>query len=166
MRYLKPNETPIEINGKVYKIKFTLDIIDEIQDKTELSIQEIMIMTTLEKYKKMAVKVLLKYLIGKNIDIKNDDLDYYSFVLIKAYINSIKFKDMQKTQKSADTDDNIPFIDVEYWFYVGKVVLGFPSDEVWQMTIGQIRTLLQEHYKFHGLIKDDKIYNVDDVIPY
>jgi len=164
MRYLKPTGK-IEIEGKIYDIIFSLDVIDEVQSRTEMSIIEVIRLLLSKKHKKAALSVLLKYLTGQEILINDDTLDYYSQALINIFIDQIKYKDMPKPKKDDDTEE-IPFIDVEYWFYVGKVVLGFRTDEVWRMTIGQIRTLLQEYYKFHGLIKDDKIYNVDDVIPY
>lgn len=168
MRYLKPDDLKIKANDKTYNIRFTLDVIDEIQDRTGMSMNEVMMLLSSrsKKHKREATKTLLEFLIKENIEFKDDELDYYSFELIRTYINNLKFKDMPKPKKDdVYNEGDIPFIDVEYWFYIGKVVLGFPADEVWQMTIGQIKTLEREHAKYNGWIKEDKVVNIDDVLP-
>ena len=136
MRYLKTQGTPIEVNEKIYYIKYTLDVIDELQDRLNMPMAKLLMCLTGKRNQRDAIKRLLKHLIG--VEIEPIELEYYSTVLINAYIEQIRYKDMPEPQKS---DDDIPFINVEYWFYVGKIILGFPSDEVWNMTIGQIRTL-------------------------
>jgi hypothetical protein len=163
MRYLKPKGTPIKINNNAYYLKFTLDIIDELQDRTELPMSEIISLTASKKHREAAIKLLLKHLTGREIEVKKDELDYYSTVLMTTYIEQFKYKDMPKPKKGEGSEE-IPFIDVEHWFYIGKVVLSLPSDEVWQMTLGQINTLYREHLKYNGAIKEDKEVNIDDVI--
>lgn len=164
MRYLKP-KARIEINREAYDIIYSLDVIDEIQDKTGMSIIEVIMLLYSEKHRKAAAEVLLRYLTGKEITIKDDDLDYYSDMLIKIFIEQIKYKDMPKPKKDDDNNNEYQFVDIEGLYYIGKIVLGFNSDEVWKMTIGQIKTLLNEHNKYMSK-EEDKVYNVDDVIPY
>lgn len=176
MRYLKPIGPRIELTTvktvkekevkkkKSYNLLFTLDVIDQIQDKTEMSINEVMSLTTLKKYKKSAVEVLLKYLTGDLIEVTEDNLEHYSVLLLSTYIEQLKPKETVKG-KTAEAE-GYSFVDVERWFYVGKTVLGYPSEEVWQMTLGQLGTLEYKHAVYNGWFKEDKVENIDDVIPY
>lgn len=161
MRYLKAKGSPVEIDGNPYYIKYTLNVIDELQDKTKLPMSEIMTLLTYKKHQLITVKLLIKFLL--EIEFEPIEVDYYSALLLTTYIEQIKFKDIPKPN-SEEGKHEPQFIDVEYWFYIGKVVLGFPTDEVWQMTLGQLQTLYNQHLKYIGAIKEDKEVNIDDVI--
>lgn len=163
MRYLKPTGTPIKIGDKIYHILFTLEVIDELQDKTGMSINEIMFLLTKKKTKTTAAKCILKYIIGEEIEI--DDIENYSIVLLNTYIEQLKYKDMPKPKEAEQEEETeYEFVDVEYWFNIGKTVLGYPTEEVWSMTLGQIRTHKRKHDIHNGLIKEDAEVNIDDVI--
>lgn len=161
MRYLKPKGTPIEIEGKIYYIKYTLDVIDELQDRLDMPMTKLLTCLTHKKTQKDAIKIILKCLIGA--DTEPTELDYYSTMLITTYIDQAKYKGMP-TPKKSEEETEPQFVDIEYWYYIGKVILNFTTDEVWQMTLGQINTLYREHLKHTGAIKEDKVYNIDDVI--
>jgi hypothetical protein len=152
MRYLKPKPMPILIKDKVYNILFTLDVIDRLQTDTQMPMTEILEWTLNEKTTEIAIKCLLKYLIG--IDIEIDNLNYLSTMIITAFIEQAKCKEIQghTPQASGKAD----FIDVERWVYIGKVVLKYPEDEVWEMTLGKIGTLHREHLKYTGAIKEEQ----------
>ena len=150
MRYLRPKPMPILIKDKVYHILFTLDVIDRLQTDTQMPMTEILEWTLNEKTTEIAVKLLLKYLIGDDVEI--DNLNYLSTMLITAFIEQAKCKEIQghnPPQSSGKAD----FIDIERWLYIGKVILKYPEAEVWEMTLGKIGTLYREHLKYTGAIK-------------
>lgn len=141
---------PILIKDKVYHILFTLDVIDRLQTDTQMPMTEILEWALNEKTMETAVKCLLKYLIG--IDVEIDNLNYLSTMLITAFIEQAKSKEIQghnPPQSSGKAD----FIDIERWLYIGKVILKYPEVEVWEMTLGKIGTLYREHLKYTGAIK-------------
>lgn len=149
MRYLKPKPMPILIGEKVYSVLFTLDVIDRLQSDTGMPIAEILEWACNEKNKEIAVKCLLKYLIG--IDVEIDNINYLATMLITAFIEQARCKEIQghTPQVSGKAD----FIDIERWVYIGKTILEYPEKEVWEMTLGKIGTLYREHLKYTGAIK-------------
>lgn len=152
MRYLKPKPMSILIGEKVHNILFTLDVIDRLQTDTQMPITEILEWALNEKTMEIAVKCLLKYLIGDDVEI--DNLNYLSTMLITAFIEQAKCKEIQgHTPQSSGKAD---FIDIERWVYIGKVVLKYPEDEVLDMTLGKIGTLHREHLKYTGAIKEEQ----------
>ncbi|MDF2537409.1 MAG: hypothetical protein K0S76_430 [Herbinix sp.] len=163
MRYLKPTGTPITINEKTYNILYTLDVIDELQEKTNMPMGAIIESLTKKKTMKTAVMCLLKYITGEVIE--TDNVEYYSMMLLSAYIEQIKYKNMPKVIASGEEVEH-EFIDVEYWFNIGKTILGYNTEEVWGMTLGQLRTHKREYDIYKGFIKEDKEVNIDDVVPY
>lgn len=156
MRYLKPRNSIVKINDKEHNLIFSLDVIDQIQDKTQLPMLEIIMMLYEDKMKKKAAEVLIKYLTGKMIEIEDDKLDYYSIALLNAYIEQLKSKEIPGLKKIPVDDKNYEFIDIEHWIYIGTVVLQRPEEEVWGMTLGKIKTLYNEHAKYNGWIKEEK----------
>lgn len=174
MRYLKPNGTPIklivikEVKGHLEKkeqefhLLYTLEVIDELQVKTGISIDEIITYLTIDKLKEKAVKCLFKYLTGEEIEI--NDLDYYSILLIKTYIDQLQPKEIGK--RVIKDPEGFSFFDVEHWFYIGKVVLEYPEDEVWKMTPGKIATLYHEHAKFNKWIENETEAKKENVISF
>ena len=140
---------PILIKDKVYHILFTLDVIDRLQTDTQMPMTEISEWTLNEKTTEIAVKLLLKYLIGDDVEINN--LNYLATMIITAFIEQAKCKEIQghTPQVSRKAD----FIDIERWVYIGKVILEYPENEVWEMTLGKIGTLHREHLKYTGAIK-------------
>ena len=149
MRYLKPKPMPILIKDKVYHVLFTLDVIDRLQTDTQMPMTEILEWTLNEKTTEIAVKLLLKYLIGDDVEI--DNLNYLATMIITAFIEQAKCKEIQghTPQPSGKAD----YIDIERWVYIGKVILEYPENEVWEMTLGKIGTLHREHLKYTGAIK-------------
>lgn len=162
MRYLKPKGTLIKINDKNYRLLFSLDAIDEIQDRTQLPLQQVVHMTTEKRYRKNAIEVLLLYLTGEKIEVNENELDYYSTVLIHTYIDQIKSKPYDGEKKGEHSDD-YEFVDVERLFYIVTSVLGYSEEEAWKMTLGKIYTLLKDHRLYNGLIKEDKEVDIMDV---
>jgi hypothetical protein len=162
MRHLKPKGTPIKIKNNVYYLKFTLDVIDELQDRTELPMSEIISLTTSKKHREAAIKLIIKYLTRQEIEVKKDELDYYSTMLLNTYIDQLKYKDMPEPERINEPVE-YQFIDIEHWFYIGKFVLGLQTDEVWGMTIGQIRTLEHSHSKYSKQFKEDKEVDIMDI---
>jgi hypothetical protein len=152
MRYLKPKPIPILIDDKVYHVLFTLDVIDRLQSDTEIPITEILEQTLHEKNKEIAIKLLLKYLIG--IDVEIDNPDYLAIMLISAFVEQAKCKEIQGFKPAPST--KVDFVDIEWWMYVGTTILGYPEDEVWKMTLGKIGTLHREHLKYTGAIKEEE----------
>jgi hypothetical protein len=163
MRYLKPKGTPILINDKQYQLLFTLDVIDEIQSRTKFPISEVIHMATEKKYQRSAIEVLLKYLTGDNIEVKDNELDYYSTILIDTYIEQLKSKPYEGEPKG-EPSDKYEFINVERLFYIATDILGRSEEEAWSMTLGKLFTLQKEHLFQTGQIKEDKEVNIDDVI--
>jgi hypothetical protein len=164
MRYLRPKGAPLKIGEKTYTILFTLDIIDQLQDKVEMSINELLSLTTKKRYKKDAVKCILKYTTGETIEIPDAELEFYSAFLLSTYIDQIKFKDMPQS-KHSESEEEFPFVNIAHWLYIGESVLNRPTEEVWGMTLGQLRALEYEDCKCKGLVKEDnKVVNIDDVI--
>lgn len=156
MRYLKPRKPKIEISGNIYELLFSLDVIDNIQDKSNMPMTEI-IMTLFEnENRKLTIQVLIKYLTGQLIEIDDNELDYYSNLLINTYINQMKCKEIPELKKSEPQDENYEFIDIERMIYIGTAVLNYPDDRVWNMTIGEYRTLHNEHAKYNGWFKEEK----------
>lgn len=153
MRYLKPKPTPITINGKVYNILYTLDVIDRLQTDTQMPITEILEWTQNERTREISIKLLLKYLIGIDVDII-DNPDYISAVLIIAFAEQAKLKEIKGYNPPPSTKAD--FVDIERFIYIGTVVLGYQESEVWQMTIGKIGTLHREHLKYIGAIKEEE----------
>lgn len=143
---------PIIIGDKIYSVLFTLDVIDRLQNDTEMPITELLEWALNEKTMETAVKCLLKYLIG--VDVEIDNLNYLSTMLITAFIEQAKCKEIQgyNPQPSGKAD----FIDIERWIYIGKVILKYPESEVWDMTLGKIGTLHREHLKYIGAIKEEQ----------
>ena len=140
---------PIMIGDKIYNILFTLDVIDRLQNDTQMPMTEILEWALNENTSETAIKCLLKYLIG--IDAEIDNLNYLSTMLITAFIEQAKCKEMQGHTPQAS--GKVDFIDIERWVYIGKVVLKYPENEVWEMTLGKIGTLHREHLKYTGAIK-------------
>lgn len=162
MRYLKPKGTLLKVGDKEYLLKFTLDVIDEIQTATNLPLPEIMNMTLKRKYRKNAIKVLLKYLTGDEIEVPDNELDYYSEMLIMTYINQVRSKPYEG-EKKPESGDECEFLNVERFLYLATVVLGRPTEEAWQMTIGQINTLNKEHQLYIGAIKKEEEVDIMDI---
>lgn len=54
-------------------------------------------------------------------------------------------------------------VDIARCLYIGKVLLGYPEREVWQMTLGKLLALYREYKKDHGI--ESKKPTIDDVIP-
>jgi hypothetical protein len=50
--------------------------------------------------------------------------------------------------------------------YIGKVLLNYPEDEVWEMTLGKLTVLYREHKREHGLLEEQRELTIDDVVPY
>ena len=152
MRYLKPKGMPIMIGDKIYNILFSLDVIDRLQTDTQMPMTEILEWALNEKTMETAVKCLLKYLISDDVEI--DNLNYLATMIITAFIEQAKSKEIQGhvPQPSGKVD----FIDIERWVYVGKVVLKYPESEVWEMTLGKLGTLHKEHLKYTGAIKEEQ----------
>lgn len=167
MRYLKPQEF-ILINNEVCKLKFSLDVIDELQDKTEMPLPKLMTLLTNKnkKTKKAAVEVLLKYLLGKEVIVEDDKLEYYGIMLLNTYINQIKAKpiDGEVKEHSGEDEKGFEYINIEELFYIATMVLNKSESRAWEMTVGEIHTLLKEHFKYKGYYKKEKEVNIDDVI--
>ena len=167
MRYLKPEISTININNNIYNLIFSLEVIDNLQDKVQLPMTEIIMMLTDEKSlksRKLTAQVLLKYLTEQLVDIDDDKLDYYSALLLNTYIEQIKSKEIEGIKK-ASQNDGYEFINIEHWVYIGTVVLQKPEDEVWKMTLGKLMTMHNEHAKYSGWIKEEKEVSIDEAIP-
>lgn len=154
MRYLKPKPTPIIINDKLYHVLYTLDVIDQIQSETKMPITEILEWATNNSTMETAILCLLKFLLP-GVDVKIDNLNYLATILITAFIEQAKSKEIQGYNPPPPSG-KIEFVDIENWVYIGKVVLGYPESEVWGMTLGKIRTLNREHLKYNGAIKEEQ----------
>lgn len=164
MKYLRPVGTLIEINGKMYRLKFTLDVIYELQYKVKMPIGELMWLLTNYKTRKLAVQCVFKYALG-TVEIDDTKLDYYSSVILDTYINQLKYKGMTPSDEEVNEDKpRFDYMDIENLIYVGTVVLGYREQDVWEMTYGKIKTLIKEHYKYHGI--ETKEVTIDDVIPF
>jgi hypothetical protein len=48
--------------------------------------------------------------------------------------------------------------------YIGKILLGYQEEEVWEMTLGKLITMLREYKKDHGL--EEKKADLDEAIPF
>jgi len=178
MRYLNQKGTPIEIENNTYHLLFTLNVIDELQDKVQMPLSELMEKTLEPRTRIASVKLLLKYLIedhlrrhGKNekiyienVTLKNK-IEYYSLLLINTYIDQIKSKKIEVAKKERVCTEH-EYLNVEYWFYIGTTVLGFSKSEVWNMTISELSTLRNEHAIFNGWMKEDKEVSIDEAIPF
>ena len=160
MRYLKPQRT-IKVNGKIYPLVFSLEVIDELQDKTGMAMTEIISLLTSKKNSKKAVECIIQYMTGETV---TDNYEYYSVMLLDTYIEQIKYKGMPETKGKPEEATEYEPIDIEYWFYLATVVLRKTTSEAWEMTLKEIRTLYNEHLKYTGVIKEDKVVNIDDVI--
>lgn len=165
MSYLKP-EVEISIKGKKYKLVFSLDVIDTIQEKAETPIdQVIQDLTDINiKIKEAALRCVLRYLTGEDIKVEKDELDYYGIILSSIYMEQMQPKEY--ISSVINENRKIDFFDVEYWFYVAKCVLGFTKDEALQMPPSMIATLLYEHTKFEGWKKDEPVAAKDNVISF
>jgi len=178
MRYLKQNGTPIKVGENKYKLIFTLNVIDELQDKTKIPLRELMELLTKKKKSKLAIQCLLKYLIEDHLRMQGSDekfdidtielenkIDYYSLLLLETYIEQVKSKEIEGAKKATSSESEYEYTNVEYWFYIGTTILGFSEDKVWNMTLGKLITLRNEHFKFNGWIKEDKEVSIDEAIP-
>jgi hypothetical protein len=163
MRYLKPISTTIEINNETYNLRYTLDVIDELQDKTKIPLPELISFLYKKRYQKDAIRVLLKYLTGQMIDVEDDKLDYYSTLLIQTYINQLMSKPYDG-EKKGEVKNEFEFINIERHFYIATVILKKSDEQAWGMTLSEINTLFKEHSFEMGWIKADKEVNIDDVI--
>lgn len=151
MRYLKPEPTQIIIGKETYPILYTLDIIDQIQSTTKMPIIEVLEWAMVKKTMETAIICLLKFLLP-GVDVKIENPEYLSTMLITAFIKQAKCKEIEG-HNPPPTNGKVDFIDIERWMYVGRVVLGYPEDEVWNMTLGKIGTLHREHLKYNGAIQ-------------
>ncbi len=156
MRYLKPYKPVIEINNNRYELIYSLEVIDEIQDKTQLPMIEVISMLFDYKTREAAVKLLIKYLTGQIIAIKENELESYSILLLNTYIEQIKSKEIKGNQAKEKPNGEHEFIDVERLFYIGTVVLNRPEEKVWAMTVRELRTLHNEHAAYNGWIKEEE----------
>lgn len=152
MRFLRPRPMPLLIGDKTYNILYTLDAIDRLQSETQMPMTEILEWALNINTREIAVKCLMKYLIGTDVEI--DNLDYLSTMLITAFIEQAKCKEIQGY--NPPPSEKIDYIDIEWWVYVGKVILEYPENEVWEMTLGKIGTLYREHLKHNGAIQEEK----------
>ena len=87
------------IGDKIYNILFTLDVIDRLQTDTQMPMTEILEWALNKKTMEIAVKCLLKYLIG--VDVEIDNLDEISKILLAIFIEqarSKKYKDKPHKQ--------------------------------------------------------------------
>lgn len=183
MSVLRPKGYLLKINGESYRILFSLKVIDELQDRTQMPMLELMGTLSNKKLKETTVRCLFKYLIEKDITIDKNKIDYYSIVLMNVFIDQLRPKKLdliknnneKKTIDDEEQSDDSPMeeeideenltINVERWFYRGKTVLGYPESEVWEMTLGKLITLYNEHAIYNGMIKEDKEVSIDEAIP-
>lgn len=165
MRYLKPRGIPIEVNGKLHHIKFTLDLIDELQTRTGIPMSKLIYMLGHDEYYKDITKLTILQAIGEMVEDK-EELSHIRILLIKAWIEQFKFKGIEDEKPNSKEDPEHELIDIECLFYIGTVQLGFSQSEVWGMTLGQILTLTNQDAIYKGLKKEDKEVSIDDVIPY
>ena len=87
------------------------------------------------------------------IDDNDPMIDYYSSMLLTTYIEQSKPKN---PKPKITASDEYEFMDIESWFYVGKVLLGYPENEVWEMTLGKLATLRNECLAANGFTKEEK----------
>lgn len=166
MSYIKPHGRYIEVNGKEYHLLFTLGVIDELQDRTQMSATDIIASLADKETMEVTVKVLLRYLIGEPIEVEPDKLEYYSLVLRATYMEQYNPKNIEIKMPARTVEvDKHERIDTEYWFYIGKVVLGYSEEETLNMTLGKLITLRNEHFLFTGRFEEDKEVSVDEAIP-
>ena len=169
MSYIKPKGTLIELvevtfkdekiikEKKYFRLLFTLGLIDELQDKTKMPMDEIVLMMiNKNKSPKNTIQCILKHMFEQEIELEEDKLEYYGITILKAYIDQLKFKKIPGQQIEQSTKDGYEFIDTEYWFYIGTVELKRSDEKVLNMTLGTLRTLHNEHAKYSGWIKEDK----------
>jgi hypothetical protein len=156
MRYLKPIKPKINLNNDSHELVFTLDIIDKLQDACKMPMPEIISNLLNNDTKKITVQVIIKFMTGIVIDLGDNEIDDYSTVLLSIYIDQIKSKKLQGIVQQEIPDGEYKFVDVEYWFYVGTVVLNKSDERVWEMTLGEIKTLYNEHAKYSGWLKEEK----------
>jgi hypothetical protein len=165
MRYLKPNGT-IVIRKKPYDILFTLEVIDELQEITEMPMIELLGWALNKKNMKATIQIVLKVLLKEVPDLEDNKLEYYSYALINTYMEQLKCKEIDiKDKPNVEVSEEPQRINIEYWFYIGTVVLNRPTEEVWGMTLGQLITLRNEHYLYNGWFKEDKEVSIDEAIP-
>jgi len=165
MRYLKLIKSVIKINDKFYDLKFTLDVIDKIQDITELPITQIVARTMEKATRKSAVQILLKYLVGQEIEDNDNEFGYYSAVLLNTYIDQLKTKPIPEQKKVENVENEYDFFDIERMVYIGTTVLGYQEQDVWEMTPGKIGTLHNQHLRYNDRIFIEKEVSIDEAIP-
>lgn len=159
MRYLKPKGMPIEVNGKQFKVLFTLDLIDELQDRTQLPMSELISMLVDDKYKEKATGIIIYYMTREII---KDNFENYSNLLFLTYIEQLKDKPYEG-EKKAEPQEEFEPINVERYFYIATVLLGKSDERAWQMTLGEISTLYKEHGFENQWIKEDKVVDIMDI---
>jgi hypothetical protein len=165
MSCLRPLGVTIEIIGNEYNILYTLKIIDELQERTNMAMTVILDSLNDDRLKVDAVKCLLRYLTGKEIEIEIDKVDYYSRALMKIFIDQATPKQIEIKGKKKEVNEPSK-IDIEHWFYMGKVVLGYTEAETWGMTLGKLITLSNEHGLYNCFIVEDKEVSIDEAIPF
>jgi hypothetical protein len=126
MRDLRPKGIEINIDGKQRSLLFTINVIDELQERYDLAIYEVIqkLFSEEEKDKKESYKVLkciTTVLINEDVAIHNDEseekweevtekyigrkltienMGYVAILILKAYQNSL-------TTSEEDTDPNL-----------------------------------------------------------
>lgn len=73
MSDMNPKPTTIILGGKEYGLLFTLNAIDDIQDKFDISIENLTELFDNSKTNIKAIRYLLTVLINEGIDYKNDE---------------------------------------------------------------------------------------------
>lgn len=159
MRYLKPQKT-IKVNGNAYPLVYNLEVMDELQDKTGEPITRVISWLTSKKSCKKAVECILKYMTGETVI---DNYEQYSILLIDAYIEQLKYKGMPEVKGQTEEATEYEPIDIEYWFYLATIVLLKSEEKAWKMTLREIRTLYNEHLKYIGAIKEEKVVDIMEI---
>ena len=54
-------------------------------------------------------------------------------------------------------------MDIDWYFYIAKCVLGYSSKEAWRLTIRQIAAMVRQHNRYHGADREaPEEYDGDD----
>ncbi len=72
MSDMNPKPTPIKLGGKEYGLLFTINAIDDIQDRFDIAIENIESLFDDPKIRIKAIRYLLTLLINEGTDWKND----------------------------------------------------------------------------------------------
>lgn len=174
MSDMRPKKTILQLGDKQYSMLFTIRAIDEIQDEFNVPVVNFSDLIRNEDTSIYATAFIASTLINDSAISAEEmmtEITEETVIPIIQAINSTAIECWPKHDEedtpvdtSEDEDAEADFFPVSRCIYIGKMLLGYSENEVWEMTPGKLFALYDEYKKENGQKQQTEL-SIDDMIP-